>query len=171
MSFLQTLLRRPFRPYFFALFALAVVELCFGALYLQGALRLDPCPLCILQRYGLLAIGIVGLIGTLHNRAPRIYGALVTLVALAGGGVAAWQSWLQANPAEIATCGPGIGRMVNELAFARWWPHLFEATGECGAADWTLFGLSIAHWGLVTFCGIIAVTLWLTLRRTPGTAK
>lgn len=171
MSLLRMLMHRPFRPYFFALFTLAVFELCFSALYLQGALRLDPCPLCILQRYGLLAVGIVGLAGALHNRTPRVYGALVTLAALAGGGIAVWQSWLQANPVEIATCGPGIGRTINELAFARWWPYLFEATGECGTVDWTFLGLSIANWGLVTFCGIVAVTLWLTLRRAPGAAR
>ncbi|MDR1853917.1 MAG: disulfide bond formation protein B [Azoarcus sp.] len=165
MSSLQALLRPPFRLYFCALVALAVFELCFGALYLQGVVHVYPCPLCIMQRYALTGIGLVALVAAVHGRAGRIYGALVVVVALLGVGVAVRQTWLQLYPSEALACGPGLSRFVNDLPFAQWWPEFYESLGDCGAVEWTLLGLSIANWGLITFVGVTVVTLWLILRR------
>lgn len=37
------------------------------ALYLEHVKGLEPCPLCIFQRVGLMAMGFVALIAFLHN--------------------------------------------------------------------------------------------------------
>jgi disulfide bond formation protein DsbB len=165
MKLLQSLLRLPTRPYYLALFALCVGELCFGVFYLQDTLHLEPCPMCIMQRCALLGVGFVALAGALHNHGAKIYGALITLIALVGGGVAVRQSWLQLNPPEIPECGPGLAYMVESLPFTELLPKLFHGEGDCSAVDWTFLGLSIANWGLVTFAGIVIVTLWTILRR------
>ncbi|MDR3214143.1 MAG: disulfide bond formation protein B [Azoarcus sp.] len=159
-------LRPPFRPYFLALCALCVGELCFGIFYLQGVKGLEPCPMCIMQRYGLLAVGLIALAAAIHGRGPRIYGSLVTLAALAGGGVAARQSWLQLNPPAIPECGPGLEYLLESFPLTELLPKLFHGAGDCSAVDWTFLGLSIANWGLVTFSGAVIVTLWLILHRT-----
>jgi disulfide bond formation protein DsbB len=168
MKSLCPLLRLSTRPYYFALFALCVGELLFGVHYLQGVLHLEPCPMCILQRCALLGVGLVALIGALHNHGAKIYGWLITLIALAGGGVAVRQSWLQLNPPEIPECGPGLEYLVESLPFTEWLPRLFHGAGDCSVVEWTFLGLSIANWGLVTFVGIVVVTLWTILRRVPS---
>jgi disulfide bond formation protein DsbB len=155
------------RLLFFALVLLCVGELCFGVFYLQEVKGLEPCPMCIMQRCALIGVGLVALIGVLHNRSAKIYGALITLIALIGGGVAVRQSWLQLNPPEFAECGPGFGYLMDSLPLTEWLPKLFHGAGDCSAVEWTFLGLSIANWGLVTFTGIVIATLWTILRREP----
>ncbi|MDR0565060.1 MAG: disulfide bond formation protein B [Azoarcus sp.] len=153
--------RLSLRLFFAALFVLCVGELCFGVLYLQMTLGLEPCPMCIMQRCALLGIGFVALIGALHNRAMRIYGAFILLIALAGGGVAVRQSWLQLNPPAISECGPGLDYLMESFPLTELLPKLFRGAGDCSAVDWTFLGLSIANWGLVTFVGVVVATVLL----------
>ncbi|MDR1462097.1 MAG: disulfide bond formation protein B [Azoarcus sp.] len=167
MPSLQLLMRLPFRLYFLALSVLCAAELCFGVLYLQGVKGLEPCPMCVMQRYALLGVGLVALVAAIHNRIPRIYGALVALAALAGGGVAVRQSWLQLNPPAVSECGPDLEFMLDSFPLTELLPKLFRGAGDCSAVDWTFLGLSIANWALVTFTGIIIATLWMILRRPP----
>ncbi|MDR0633422.1 MAG: disulfide bond formation protein B, partial [Azoarcus sp.] len=147
MSFPQWLSRLSWRPYFLALFALCVGELCFGVFYLQEAKGLEPCPMCIMQRYALLVVGVIALVAALLRRGPRVHGALITFAALLGGGVAARQSWLQWNPPSVPECGPGLEYLVESLPLTELLPKLFQGAGDCSAVDWTFLGLSIANWG------------------------
>jgi disulfide bond formation protein DsbB len=160
----MSLSRLPLRLYFLALFALCVGEVCFGVIYLQMMKGIEPCPMCIMQRYALLGIGFVALVGALHNRRAIVYGALVTLVALVGGGVAVRQSWLQFYPPQTMGCGPGLEFMLENFPLTELLPKLFRGEGDCSAVDWTLFGLSVANWGFITFAGIVIVTPWVVRR-------
>jgi len=160
----MSLLQWPLRLYFFALFALGVGEFCFGVFYLQMVKGIDPCPMCIMQRYALLGVGLIALAGALHNRGAWVYGTLVTLAALAGAGVAARQSWLQLYPPKVMGCGPGLEYMLENFPLTELLPKLFRGEGDCSAVDWTLLGLSIANWGFITFTVIVIVTPWALWR-------
>jgi protein dithiol:quinone oxidoreductase len=76
--------------------AVCVGMLAFG-LYLQHVVGLNPCPMCIVQRYALLLVAIVaGLTALTRGRIPLMAGSfLMLLIAGFGGFVAARQSWLQ----------------------------------------------------------------------------
>jgi disulfide bond formation protein DsbB len=56
-----------------------------------------PCPLCILQRAGFVAVGVGLALNLLHGPRPSHY-AMVILSALAGGAVAARQTALHIVP-------------------------------------------------------------------------
>ena len=74
-------------------------------LYLQHVVGLEPCPMCIVQRYALVLVALVaGLTATARGRGAHIGGALL-LVVVAGFGafVAARQSWLQWYPPEVSS--------------------------------------------------------------------
>ncbi|HEX5286650.1 MAG TPA: disulfide bond formation protein B, partial [Polaromonas sp.] len=73
-----------------------VVMLAFG-LYLQHALGLEPCPMCVVQRYTLALIAIVsGITAATNKKGLLLTGSgLVVLLAGFGAFVAARQSWLQ----------------------------------------------------------------------------
>ena len=88
------LARLPFRLLALLLFAVCAGMLAFG-LYLQHAKGIEPCPMCVMQRYALAACGLIGLLAGLHDPARRgvsVYAALLAIAALAGLGVAARQS-------------------------------------------------------------------------------
>ena len=50
---------RHFRLLCLGIFAGCLGMLAFAIWYLQGKLFLDPCPMCVLQRYCFAAVGIV----------------------------------------------------------------------------------------------------------------
>ena len=81
------------------------------ALYAQHVMLLDPCPLCILQRFAVIGLGIIFLIAALHNPGKtgrRVYAVLLGIVAAAGIGIAGWHVRLQNMPADqVPGCGPG----------------------------------------------------------------
>ncbi|MBC9073284.1 disulfide bond formation protein B [Thauera sp. CAU 1555] len=155
------------RNFFFALFLFCAGLLGFG-LYLQHFEGLEPCPMCIMQRYALALVGAIALLGALHgprNGGARVYAGLILLVSLAGGGVAARQSWIQLYPPEIPECGPGLEFMVESFGLADALPMIFRGAGDCTAIDWTFLGLSIANWSLVNFTLIALLALYLMVRR------
>lgn len=155
------------RTVFLGLFAVCVGLLGFG-LYLQHVQGLEPCPMCIMQRYALAAVGVVGLVGGLHGpgrTGTRIYAGLIGLLALTGGGVAAQQTRLQLNPPGLAECGPGLEYLMESFPLTQVLPMLFRGAGDCSAIDWTFLGLSIANWSLVNFVLISALAGWLLFRR------
>ncbi|HRQ57949.1 MAG TPA: disulfide bond formation protein B [Azoarcus taiwanensis] len=151
----------PPRLLFLALFAVCTGLLAFG-LYLQHVVGVEPCPMCIMQRYAFVAVALVGLVAGLHGPArtgSAIYSALLLVLSIAGGTVAAQQSILQRQPPDLAMCGPGLAYMVETYGLADALPMMFRGTGDCGSLSWTFLGLSIANWSLVCFIcvGIFAV--------------
>lgn len=151
----------------FAAAFLAVVGLLGYGLWLQHALHLEPCPMCILQRYAFALVGAVALVAALHNPGAlgvRIYAGLLTVAALAGGGVAARQTWLQHNPPKLADCGPGLEFMVESFPLSEALPMIFRGSGDCSKVDWTFLGLSIAEWALACFIGLVLLGILLLIR-------
>lgn len=151
----------------FALICLACVAMLAFGLYLQHVVGLEPCPMCIVQRYALIFVAVVsGLAGTGSLKAVHIGGALL-LVAGAGFGafVAARQSWLQWYPPEIATCGRDFYGMIETFPLQRAIPMIFKGSGDCTKVDWTFLGGSIANWSFVCFAGITLIALVLLVRR------
>lgn len=146
--------------------AACVAMLAFG-LFLQISLGLNPCPMCIVQRYALIFVAVcAGLAAISGKKSLHIVG---TLLMLAGAGfgafVAARQTWLQWNPPEIATCGRDFYGMISDFPFNRAIPMIFKGSGDCSAVDWTFLGGSIANWSFVCFVLIGLLALLLVWRR------
>lgn len=140
----------------FATLALGCFGLVAVGLELQSMLRLSPCPLCIFQRLLYLAIGVSALGGVVLPVARMLWGALGGGLALLGGGVAAYQSWMQAFPELATECGYAEPNMIEQLVdwLGMQQPWLFMATGFCSSREWELFGLSMANWSCLVFAGI-----------------
>ena len=125
------------------------------AYYMQLGAGLDPCPLCIFQRIGMIALGTVFLVAAVHNPqrlGQRIYGTLIALTALAGASVAGRHVWLQHLPPErVPACGPDLEYMLEMLPLAEVVKRVFTASGECAEVLWTFLGLSMPTWVLTWF--------------------
>jgi len=146
--------------------AACIGMLGFG-LYLQHVVGLNPCPMCIVQRYALLLVALVaGLTSLAGRKGWQIGGvSLAMLCAIGGGFVAARQSWLQWYPPEVASCGRDFYGMIETFPLQRAIPMIFRGSGDCAAVDWTFLGGSLANWSFVVFCGVTLLCLTLLWRR------
>ena len=136
------------------LFLLALVSIApvAGALYLQDFKGEDPCPLCILQRYGYLLIAIFALLGSTSSswRSIVIAETLVLISTLGGIAVAGRPVWPQAHPSF--SCGfDKLQPIVDSLPPATWLPQVFKVAGLCETAYPPLLGLTLPQWSLVGF--------------------
>jgi disulfide bond formation protein DsbB len=141
----------------------------FGAYWLQGKLGLLPCPLCVAQRIAFLAVGSTALLAVIFGPtgrwAVRFWSTLTGLFSLAGLVVAVRHVWLSYFPQSL-DCGISPEeRFLNALALANWWPGMFEANGDCADVKWRFLALTIPEWAAVWFAGLLALSLWLLLKR------
>ncbi len=150
---------------------LATAVACFGLLafgfYLQHVVGLDPCPMCIVQRYAMVLIALLAIF-TLAVGQKGIQKSLIVMIAvlsLGGAFVAARQSWLQWYPPEIATCGRDIYGMIEAFPLQKVIPMVFRGSGDCTKVDWTFLGGSIANWSFLCFCAIAVLSVFLLFRR------
>ena len=140
-------------------------------LYLQHVVGLNPCPMCIVQRYALVGVAVIALVGSRLQR-PRwlaVFGVLMALKAGFGAFTAARQSWIQWYPPEVVSCGRDFYGMVENFPLQRAIPMIFKGSGDCTKVDWTFLGGSIANWSFVAFTAF-AVT-GLTLAWTAWRAR
>ncbi len=144
--------------------ALACVGLLVSAYVFQFFIGLDPCPLCIFQRVGVLALGLIFLAAAIQHPGmlgARIYAGLLLLAALAGGGVSGWHLWLQhLPPGEAPACGPGLDYMLEAFPLMETIQMVFTASGECAEVSWRLLGLSMPGWVLICFVLLGGPGVW-----------
>jgi disulfide bond formation protein DsbB len=109
----------------------AAGTICFAlvgyALYLQHVLEMLPCPLCVLQRYAFVAVGLLCFIFAALPRAATKAGALLAaLAALVGAGIAGWHLWVKAHPTVSCGIDP-LETSLNKIFTAELMPFLFKA--------------------------------------------
>ncbi|MGC2458985.1 MAG: disulfide bond formation protein B [Gallionellaceae bacterium] len=135
--------------------ALVIAALFGGALYIQYVLHFDPCPLCMIQRFIFIAMGVLFAIATLHNpkrAGAKIYALLIGLVALGGVAVASRHIWIQHLPEdEVPACGPGLDYMLDNFPMAEVLKELMHGSGECAQKGWNFLTLNLPEWSLIWY--------------------
>jgi disulfide bond formation protein DsbB len=149
---------------------LSIALACFGvvgvALYLQHAVDLAPCPMCVIQRYAFLTVGIAALIGY-FAKSIQIPAAIALLAAIGGLIAAGRHLYILAHPGFSCGIDP-TETFLNKLPTATYLPSVFEAYGACEHAD-EFLGMSIPQWSFLWF-GLFTVALGWTLWRNRGKA-
>ena len=141
-------------------------------LYLQHVDGLDPCPLCIFQRVAFIALGLVFLLGALHNPGKTgaiVYAVLGGVAAVTGAAIAARHVWLQSLPPDqVPACGPGLSYMLEQFTLMRMLEKVLAGSGECAEAGWRFLGLTIPGWSLLWFVLLGAFVILLAWRVRRG---
>jgi protein dithiol:quinone oxidoreductase len=165
LKFLNDLSRLSYRTVM-VLIAVACAGLLAFGMYLQHVVGLEPCPMCIVQRYAMILVAVWAIIAsaTGKNGIQKTGGVLLVVTALGGAFVAARQSWLQWYPPEIASCGRDIYGMIETFPLQRVIPMIFRGSGDCTKVDWTFLGASIANWSFVCFVAMALVVMSLLFR-------
>jgi disulfide bond formation protein DsbB len=163
------------RPYLAPLAVVIVSVAALGAAFASEIWGgLEPCVLCIYQRYvygAAIAVGLVT-IGLLRWPAlGRLGMALAALVFLAGAGIAVFhvgveQLWWQGTAAcHGPVFDPNLS--LDELAEAM----MNTRFVPCDQIPWSLFGISIAGYNVLASLGLAAASLWATWHRRETQAS
>ena len=140
----------------YGLTALVAALLLLFGLYLQHVVGLEPCPMCIVQRYAFVLVALLAAVAA-SVKSPRAWvglGMLIFVLSAFGAFVAARQSYLQWYPPEVFTCGRDLYGMIESFPLQRVIPMVFKGSGDCSAIDWTFLGGSIANWSFLCFCDV-----------------
>jgi len=138
-----------------ALISVACVAMLAFGMYLQHVVGLEPCPMCIVQRYAMVLVALVAGVAATRSGRGALLASSLLLVLISGLGafVAARQSWLQWYPPEVQSCGRDLYGMIENFPLQRVIPLVFKGSGDCVKVDWTFLGGSIANWSFVCFVG------------------
>ena len=124
------------------------------ALYAQYYLYLDPCPLCLFQRFAVIGLGLIFLLAAIHNPKSaiwqKLYAILIGVAALIGVAIAAKHLWIQAQPAgSIPSCGANLDHLFKIMSVFDVIRKVFSGSGECAKVD-DLLGLSWPWWIVIS---------------------
>jgi disulfide bond formation protein DsbB len=126
---------------------------------LQVQWALEPCTMCIVQRYAFMVV-FVGTVGhyVLHEGYRRVWP--YTSAAAVGIGLLASARIQWAISVPSVTCGRDkIAAALNGVPWLDWWPTMFEATGVCGDKVAPVLGLPFHAWSAILFVAL-GVLLW-----------
>ncbi len=146
----------------------ACCVLIVSAAYFQVVIGLEPCPLCILQRFAWLGLTLMFFIGMLYRNPSKrwlyIHQGITLAIAIIGGLFAGKQVWLQYFPSDdVPECGPGLSYMLDNFSFPDIVSFFFQGTGHCAEIDWEFLQLSLGAWSLLFFlliAGLAVFNLW-----------
>ena len=151
---------------------LACAALLGYAYFAQFVMHLDPCPLCIFQRVGVFATGVVFLLAAAHGPTRwgrRVYAALIAVSSAATIGVATRQLYIQSLPPDaVPTCGASLHFMLKVLPLKDVLVKVLSGSGECAKIDWRFLGLAMPAWVLIAAVALGVFGLWANLRRPPA---
>ena len=143
-----TLRRTNIVAFFFCIALLGI------AYYFQYVQLLEPCPLCLIQRFAVLVLAMLFLLGIALRQKLYIgiQNSLVIMVAIVGMGFAGRKVWLEQNPNDLLlSCGPDLEYMFENFPFHQTINSLFQGSGDCTQVDWLFLGLSMSAWMFLFF--------------------
>jgi protein dithiol:quinone oxidoreductase len=151
--------------------ALACAALLAYAYYTQYVLHLEPCPLCIFQRVGIVIVAVLFVIAGAHDPAGwgrRLYAGLLALASLATIGVAVRHLYIQSlPPGTISACGASLDFMLKVFPLTDVLVKVLTGSGECAKVTWRFLGLAMPAWVLIAAIALGGYGLWANLRRRP----
>ncbi len=152
------------RKLFLTGFLISVLLIVY-VLYTQYVLGLEPCPLCILQRVAVIALGISFLLLALRppqrKQSKFLTSILLVMISSAGAGIAARHVWLQNLPPDkVPGCGPGLDFMMANFPLSDVLEMVFSGSGECAEISWSFAFLSMPAWALIWLIVLGSFGIW-----------
>ena len=134
-------------------------------LYAEHVLGLEPCPLCILQRIAVIALGLSFLLLALRppqrKQSKFLASLFLVMISSAGVGIAARHVWLQNLPPDkVPGCGPGFDFMMANFPLSEVLEMVFSGSGECAEISWSFAFLSMPAWALIWLIVLGSFGVW-----------
>lgn len=125
------------------------------AYYLEHALNLQPCPLCILERLVFGLVALVFVCAAIQNPSftgQKVYGGFIIVLAILGMMLAGRHLWLQGQPSALGEiCVPGVSYLLKSLPLTQALKTMLLGSSDCSKVEWIFLGLSIPGWTFLSF--------------------
>jgi disulfide bond formation protein DsbB len=154
------------RSLFFMIFITGSLALGIS-FYLEYAVGLRPCGLCLLQRFCLALL--TGICLTASVQGPGRFGSflywLLGFFCSFAGTITAWrQILLQSDPLhELLTCPPNLEAAYENMPWLCQVTQMFQGDADCAEISWTLFDLSVPEWSLLLFVAMTILGIYQLL--------
>ena len=138
----------------------ASAALLAGAFFFEYVVGLQPCELCLAQRWPYYIAIALALLALLAGRqAAPWFAGLCLLLFAAGAGLAAYhigveQHWI-AGPTACTDSGASAARTPEELM-----KLLSKTPVRCDEVQWSLAGISLAGWNLLASLALLGFTAY-----------
>lgn len=138
--------------------SLSVLLLSF---YLQYGLGLQPCPLCLMQRFCVALITFTALVGLVFRGRPYLLLGQLIFISF-GLFFSLRQIWLQSLPVgEAPACMPDLSILIHYFPWQDVLRSLIWGAGDCAEIPWQWLGFSLAAWSLIYFVIMAAAVIYL----------
>jgi disulfide bond formation protein DsbB len=132
--------------------------------------QLNPCPLCIMQRFASIMLMFFILIYFVSDSWPKRlnFWIMIWLFVALGLSSALRQLWLQLfETADSSLCMPGFEELIQFFSWDTVLKMLFWGSNDCSTISWTLMGMPMSVWSLGYFVIILILSIreWLVVRR------
>jgi protein dithiol:quinone oxidoreductase len=149
---------------------LVCVSLYGYSIYLQVEAGLQPCPLCVLQRFVMILLAFSFFISFLlrvrTRRVQFIEGSFAAFFSLLGIVFAGRQVWLQqVGYISNESCAASLQYMLKVLPFEEALKNIFQGSAECSQIGWQFLSLSLSEWSLISFSVFLLFSLWQMVRK------
>ncbi|MGB0905470.1 MAG: disulfide bond formation protein B, partial [Mangrovicoccus sp.] len=136
--------------------------LLIGAWIFQFGLGLNPCPMCLWQRYPHGVAVVISLIALLLGQ--RIFPLLGAAVMAVSTGLGLYHTGVERGWWEGPnTCtGADIGSLSADALFDQ---LMTAPIIRCDEVTWSMLGLSMSSWNAVISAGLMGVWIILFLRK------
>jgi len=143
---------------------IACVALLASGYYFQFALKMEPCPLCIMQRVATLMVALGCLAGFILIARPiglLIASGWTLLSSVFGFYLSNHHNWLQNLPADqVPSCGPSLEYMLDAFPIMEVITVLLRGNGNCAEISWSFIGLSMPAWLMIFFIGFAIASVY-----------
>ena len=148
-----------------------IIAFCLGVAYFAEFYQgINPCPLCLLQRYLFMLVGVFALLAWVQGpgRIGRlVYAIFIWLGSLGGAALSARQIYLQMQPPGAnEVCLPGLDYLLQTMHWVDVLRLVITGSPECGTIQWRLLGMSMADWSMIIFVIIVLLTIYWVVRKT-----
>ncbi len=156
-----------FRKAVWLLFAVSVCAFA-GSLAAQYVLGMEPCVLCISQRLCVLATALCAAVVLACKPKGRVGGlsgaVFISIPAVTGISVAAYQLWLQSLPPGAApSCGAPWTFRLKGWPLFDWFEPVVRGFGNCAEPDY-LLGVALPVWSAAYFLAVVLMVWWAWAR-------
>ena len=133
-----------------------------GQYYLENIVGLEPCNLCILQKYSVQAVFLIFLIKMVIPKFKIVFDVLGLAALLFGSSASIRQIYLQNLPSDQLSggyCDIPFDFLFNMYPFFDALGKVFQGSSKCAEESWVFLGLNIPEWALLFFASMISLLL------------
>ncbi|MBA2648268.1 MAG: disulfide bond formation protein B [Legionella sp.] len=140
------------------LLSLVTLFVLLSSLYYQYIEKMNPCPLCLMQRLCVILLLFIFFMGLITYKRIKLLSILQILMSCAGLYFSIRHLWLQSLPiGEAPACMPGLDTLIRYFPWQTVAHALFWGASDCAEETSKILGMTMPAWATLYFFGMLVV--------------